>query len=196
MITAQEASRSLYGAWRLARFDANGITFFDNTNEAFWRSFWAAVIALPLYAILLTIRNTGATIAVGPVYAFFVHSIGYVIGWMVFPFAMYYIAVLTDRQKWFCRYIAAYNWAVVLQITLLLFVSSLAAACFLSPSLSVMMTVVVVAAVLIFQGFIAHVALQATLPGAVGIVFLDLALSIMVDGWSNRLLGLQRVVGG
>lgn len=196
MITAQEVSRALYGALRLARFDANGVTYFENSTEAFWRSFWAAGIALPVYAILLTIRTSGATISVGPVYAFFVHSIGYVIGWLVFPFAIYYIALLTDRQKWYCRYIAAYNWAVVLQITLLLIVSSLAATGFLSPSMSLMLTVVAVAAVLIYQGYIAHVAFQATLPGAVGIVLLDLTLSIMVDGWSNRLLGLQRIVDG
>lgn len=196
MITPQEVSRSIYGAWRLARFDANGVSFFDNTTEAFWRSFWAAAIVLPLYAVLMIIRNTGVTIAVGPVYAFFVHTIGYAIGWLVFPFAMYYIAVLTDRQQWYCRYIAAYNWAVVLQVTLLLIVSSLAATGLLSPGIGLIMSMIVIAAVLIYQGFIAQVALQATLPGAIGIVLLDFLLSLMVDGWSNRLLGLQRLVAG
>lgn len=196
MITPQEVSRSLYGAWRLARFDANGVTYFDNSVEAFWRSFWAAGFALPLYAILLTIRSTGTTVSVGPVYAFFVHSIGYVIGWLIFPFAMHYIAVLTDRQKWYCRYIAAYNWAVVLQVTLLLVVSSFAATGLLTPGISVMLTLIVVGTVLIYQGFIAHIAFQATLPGAIGIVLLDFILSLMIDGWSNRLLGLQRIVAG
>ena len=196
MITPQEVSRSLYGAWRLARFDANGVTFFDNTTEAFWRSFWAAAIALPLYAVLLVIKNTGVTIAVGPVYAFFVHLISYAIGWLIFPFAIYYVAELTGRQQWYCRYIAAHNWAIVLQVALLLVVSLFALTGIPSPGVTGMMTVIAVGAVLIYQGFIAHVAFQATLMGAVGIVLLDLALSLMVDGWSNRLLGLQRVAAG
>lgn len=196
MITAGEVSRSIFGAWRLARFDAGGLTFFDNNVEAFWRSFWAAAIVLPAYAILLTLRNSGATIGVGTGTAFFVHSIAYVIGWMAFPFVMFYVAQMFNRGQWYCRFIVAYNWSVVLQITLMLIVSLIAASGVVSPAIGGTATVIAVIFILAYQGFIAHVALQATLPGAAGIVFMDFCLSLMLDGWSAKLLHLQRMVSG
>lgn len=196
MITAQEASRSLFGAWRLARFDANGVTFFDNTVEAFWRSFWAAAVALPAYAILLVLGNTGATIGVGPVYTFLVYSIAYVIDWMAFPFIMFYVAHLFDRQQWYCRYFAAYNWSVVLQLLLQLVVSSIAAMNILPPAPEAMLKVVAFFFILAYQGFIAHVALQATLSGAIGCVVLGFLLSFMLIEWSDRLLQIQRGIAG
>jgi hypothetical protein len=196
MITAQEASRALFGAWRLARFDANGITFFDNTVEAFWRSFWAAAIALPAYAVLLILGNAGTTIGAGPIYTFLVYSIAYVIDWLAFPFVMLYVAHLFDRSQWYCRYFAAYNWAIVLQMLLQLIISILAASDILPPAAEALIKVAAFFFILAYQGFIAHVALQATLSGAVGCVVLSFLLSFMLIEWSDRLLQLQRVVTG
>lgn len=196
MITSQEVSRGLFGAWMLARLDAKGIFLFDNTVEAFWRSFWAAGVALPLYGILLVLRNSGATIGVSSGTALLIHSIAYVIGWVAFPFAMFYVTRVFDRQQWYCRYIVAYNWSVVLQLSLMLLVTSIVATGMFSPALGSVLTVVTVLAVLIYQGFIARVALQATIPGAVGIVLLDLVLSLLLDGWSARLLKLQYLTTG
>lgn len=196
MITPGEVSRSIFGAWILARFNPDGLKFFDNTVEAFWRSFWAAAIVLPAYVILLTLRHSGSTIGVGAGTAFFVHAIAYVIGWVAFPFLMFYVAQMINRDQWYCRYIVAYNWSVVLQITLMLTVGLLAASGILSPAIGGAATVISVVFVLIYQGFIARIALQITGPGAAGIVFMDFLLSLMLDGWSARLLQLQRIVSG
>ena len=78
----------------------------------------------------------------------------------------------------------------------MLLISSIVATGLFSPALGSVITVVTVVAILAYQGFIAHAALQATIPGAVGIVLFDLALSLMLDGWSARLLKLQYVVSG
>ena len=196
MITPGEISRSLFGAWILARFNANGLTLFENTVESFWRSFWAAAIVLPAYAILVTLRFSDATIGVGSGTAFFVHSIAYVVDWMAFPFLMFYVTQMFDRNQWYCRYIAAYNWAVVLQMTLMLIVSLIAAGGLVPHSLGYWATAIVLVFILAYKGFIAHVALHATWGGAAAIVFMDFCLSLMLDGWSTRLLQLQRMVSG
>jgi len=154
MISSQEVSRGIYGAWLLARFDAKGIFLFENTVEAFWRSFWAAGVALPAYGILLVLRNAGTDIGVAPITAFLIHSIAYVMGWIAFPFAMLYVSRMFDREQWYCRYIAAYNWAVVLQLTLMLLISSIVATGLFSPALGSVITVVTVVAILAYQGFI------------------------------------------
>lgn len=196
MITAQEASRSLYGAWRLARFDANGITLFDNTVESFWRSFWAAGVALPAYAILLVLRNESVSIGAGAFQAFSVFSIAYVIDWIAFPFVMVYVAKLFDRQQWYCRYIAAFNWALVLQMMLDLVVSTIAVTNILPPAAESVLKVVALFFILAYQGYIAHIAFHATLPGSIGIVLLNFILSFMLLEWTIHLLQLQRVVTG
>jgi len=196
MITLGELSRSLFGAWLLARFNANGLTFFDNTVEAFWRSFWAAAILLPAYAIILSLRYSGATIGVGGGTAFIVLSIAYVFEWMAFPFLMFYVARMFHRDQWYCRYIVAFNWSAVLQTTLLLVVGLIAVKGIIPPVIGYWATVIVLIFVLTYKGFIAYVALQSTWAGAAGIVFMDFCLDLIIDGWSDRLLQVQRAASG
>ena len=196
MITPGEISRGIFGAWFLARFNANGMTLFDNTVEAFWRSFWAAAIALPAYAILVTLRYSGATIGAGTGTALFVHSVAYVVDWTAFPFLMFYVASMFKRDQWYCRFIVAYNWSVVLQITLMLIVGLTAASGIISPAIGYWATAIALVFILAYKVFIAHVALQATWAGAAGIVFMDFCLSLMLEGWTAKLLHLQRMVSG
>lgn len=196
MITPGEISRSIFGAWLLARFNPGGLNFFENTVEGFWRSFWAAAIVLPAYAILLTLRESGATIGVGAGTAFFVHGIAYVIGWVAFPLAMFYAVQMFNRGQWYCRYIAAYNWGNVVQVALMLIISLAAASGILSSTIGTMATIATILFILAYKGFIAHVALQTTIPGAAAVVFLDFCLSLMLEGWSAKLLKFQPMVSG
>ena len=47
MVSLRELSIAMFGAWRFATLDRSAVQFFDNTPEAFWRSFNAALVALP-----------------------------------------------------------------------------------------------------------------------------------------------------
>ena len=58
-----ELRLALVGSLRLARGDRGGLDCFDRSLEGFWRSFRAAIIAYPLYLILLTMR---VSVADGP----------------------------------------------------------------------------------------------------------------------------------
>ena len=60
MITAPEVARAMYGAWRLARLDRSGIEQFGDDAEAFWRSFYAMLIAAPFYVVLISLRLSGS----------------------------------------------------------------------------------------------------------------------------------------
>lgn len=196
MITAPEISRSLFGAWLLARFDRNGAYLFENTPEALWRSFWAAFIAFPAFAVLLLLRSAHVEISVGPFWALVIQGTGYVIGWVAFPYLMFYVAGLTGRDKFYCRYIAAYNWAVLLQITLMLGVTALTASGFVPQGLGVLLMAATVIAIFIYQGYIAHAVLEVPVTGAVGIVVLDLIVSLILQSWTDRLLAGQKVLAG
>ena len=47
----EEVLGALYGAYRLARIDPAGMTYFNLSFEGFWRSFFAAVLVAPAYAV-------------------------------------------------------------------------------------------------------------------------------------------------
>ena len=196
MITAAEISRSLFGAWLLARFDRNGAYLFDNTQEAFWRSFWAAFIAFPAFATLLLLRSVHVEIGVGAFWALVIQGTGYVIGWVAFPYLMFYVARLVDRDQFYYRYIAAYNWAVILQIALMLGVTALTASGLVPQSLGLLLMAGSVIAIFIYQGYIAHAVLEVPAMGAFGIVVLDLVVSLILQSWTDRLLVGQPVLAG
>ncbi|MPY70351.1 MAG: hypothetical protein GEU92_09700 [Alphaproteobacteria bacterium] len=188
MITAREASAGLYGAWRLARLDAGGVGHFENTVEGFWRSFYAALIVLPAYIILVLLRLADNPPEVGPLSVLAIHAIAYVAGWFALPFAMYYVTGWFDRREYYFRYICAYNWASVLQIAVFLLITAIAASGALPAGTAMAATLAATLAILVYQGFIARVTLGVPVGGAIGIVVLDLVISLILNGYTNGLL--------
>lgn len=131
MPSLAETTSLLRGAWRLFRFDRGGLEHFSNTQDAFWQSFWCAVLVAPLWALGLVLRttrtaDTAATpspddidrlsAALPRIAA--VETIAYVMAWIVFPLAMAYIVRLLDREDRYFGYFAAYNWAIAPQVAL------------------------------------------------------------------------------
>ncbi len=188
MITAREASTAIYGAWRLARYDADGMRYFDNTVENFWRSFYAALIVLPAYGVLVLLRVGDLEVASGPLAILAVESLSYVIGWTAFPLAMFYLARAIDRDRFFCRYIAAYNWAAAIQIAVFLIMAAITHSGLLPAGLTAMITVAVIVAIMAYQWFIARVGLEASAGAALGIVLLDLIISLVIERYTTGIL--------
>lgn len=51
-----EIATALYGAYRLARLDPQGMQYFDLSIGGFWRSFFAAVLMAPFFALLILLQ--------------------------------------------------------------------------------------------------------------------------------------------
>ena len=188
LITAREVAIALYGATRLAKGDAHGLDFFDDTVEAFWRSFWAAAIVAPPYVLLLAIELSGMDIHSGPVRVFLVESVAYVIGWTAFPFAMFYLCEAIGRQDCYIRYIVAANWATVLQVSLYLLVSAVLATGLLPGALAIAISLATHLALAVYAWFIARTALLLSPAGAIGVVALDIAISLALNGVVRSML--------
>jgi len=195
MITAREAGIGLFGAWQLAKFNAHGQQFFDNSVTMFWRSFSAAVIALPAYVITSLLPLGMKETTVGPLGVLIIEGIAYVIAWTLFPLVMFHVTKLIDRGRWYCRYIAAYNWATVLQVSLFLVVSLAVASGLLPSALAELLKFLAFVAVLAYQWFIARVMLEASGPAAMGIVLLDLVISVVLEGYKWLLLQGHGLLG-
>ena len=168
MISTRELSIALYGTWRFAALDRSAIQFFDNTPDAFWRSFYAALVALPAYALLV---------------------ISYVIGWVLFPLVMVsFTDTLKCSEKYF-RFIAAWNWSIVLQSFLFLGVSAFSASGAIPDNLGGLISLVATLAIFFYQGFIARTTLDVPVPAAALVVVIDLSIAIGLSLVGRSLYG-------
>ena len=195
MISAHELAQGIYGAWRLARFDRGGIGYFDNTPEAAVASFKAALVAAPIHLLLILLQTDWSLVKVGAIASFLIHTIAFVADWTAFPLAMYYVARLCAREQNYFRYLAAYNWAQVLQISLFLLVSVLAVSGQMPPALAGLLIFGTLIAIFVYKGYIAYAGLEATPPAIVGIVLLDLGLSALLSAIMANLLRGQGLLG-
>src|SRR6266480_2709781 len=97
-----EVRLAVVGTLRLARGDRSGLTCFDRSADGFWRSFRTAIIAYPLYLILLTMRVTVPEWErSGGLHIVAVETIAYVIAWTAFPLIMLTVTRWIDRAHRF-----------------------------------------------------------------------------------------------
>lgn len=179
------AARSLYGAYRLARLDPDGMKYFDDSTDGFWHSFTAAIIVFPFYLATMLARWTIVPEATNSLRFILVELIAYVIAWTVFPVLMVLVVKAVDREKFYIREIVAYNWAAVLQNVVYLPVVMLT---LLGVQGVQPLSLMVLMLVLFYSWFVTKTALQVSIFAAWSIVALDLLLTIMLSFWSDVLI--------
>ncbi len=187
-VTLQEATRALYGAYRLARMDDGGMAYFDATADGFWKSFFAAVIVAPLYLLFLLLHYQSAEIDAPFLRYFSIEVIAYVIAWVLFPLVMAGLTKFLDREEKYIAYIVAYNWAAVWQNALYLPIQILVAAGALSTQAGSAIGISVLMAVLFYVWFITRTALEITALTAVTLVVLDFLLGLLVNGFAISMI--------
>jgi hypothetical protein len=188
MLTLAEIGPAIYGAWRLALFDPNGMRFFDRSLHGFWRSFRVAILAAIPAALLVWLHLSGLRVDAGAPRILVAETIFYVIGWVAFPLAMFYVAPVIDRADHYLGFIVAYNWASLLQLAVLLPAYGLAASQILPPGTSDAISFAAWGAVLVYEWFVVRTALELPGLGAAGIVLLDVVLSLIVDGFADAMV--------
>ena len=177
-----EIRLALLGTLRLARGDRSGLSFFDRSLDGFWRSFRAAVIAYPLYLVLLSMRLTVAEWErSGALLIITVETIAYIIAWTAFPLVMLVITQRIGRPHRFFDFMVPYNWSQVPQSALFVLVGLESESGVLGAQPSQAIEVAAAVAVLVYEWFIARVALDTTALAAVFIVFVDLLLGVLIS---------------
>jgi hypothetical protein len=172
-----EAQLAVAGALRLAIGDRRGLTFFDVSLDGFWRSFRAAAICYPLYVLLLCFRvATTPPPDSGLATVLVVETIDYVALWFAFPLVVLPACRWLDRENRFLAFMVAYNWSQVPQTALLFLIGLDGATGLLTPSAAQTATLMATIAVLIYEWYIARVALAVGGSQAAFIVMLDVVL--------------------
>src|SRR5215470_9878046 len=177
-----EVRLALAGALRLAKGDRGGLACFDRSLDGFWRSFRAAAISYPLFLILLMLRVSVAQWErSGGWYIVAVETIAYVISWVAFPLAMLTVTRWIGRAHRFFDFMVPYNWSQVPQSALFVLVGLVSAGGVMSTRASEAIEIGAAIATLVYEWYIARVALDTTGPVAVFVVLLDLVLGALIS---------------
>ncbi|MDP7423876.1 MAG: hypothetical protein QF394_00475 [Rhodospirillales bacterium] len=191
MAPLSEIIRSLYGALHLARGDTSGMAFFNATEQGFWRSFTAALLIAPLFALLLTIRYHVNEAGVSLLRFTAIETIAYVVSWVAFPLLLFHLTDILGTGHRFVRYIVAYNWASVLQNLLYLPFALLVEAHLVQGAGSTFFGILLLGLVLLYTWFVTRTALEVTNLLAAGLVMIDLVLSIFINTITQGMLRVQ-----
>jgi hypothetical protein len=183
-----ESARALYGAYRLASLDLSGMDYFRNTRGAFWRSFNAALIIAPFYAGLLFMRYTMGEVSTTALRFISIEAISYVIAWVAFPVVVDFLITAMGRREKYIRFIIAYNWAAVLQNLLYLPLAMLSVNGVLPPISAGFLGLIILMLFMVYIWFIIKVALDISGGRAATIVAIDFTLSLLINGYAERLL--------
>src|SRR5271165_2075759 len=179
--TWAEMRWALVGCLRLARGDRRGLEYFDRTLDGFWRSFLSAVLSYPFFLILLTMRVSLADWnAAGGLSIILIETIGYVISWVAFPLVMISLVRWIGREHRFCDFMVPYNWCQLPQSVLFVIVGIEAEAGALSDPISQGIEIAAAIAVLVYEWYIARVALETSGAAATLVVLVDLVLGVLV----------------
>jgi len=183
-----EVRLALVGALRLAKGDRGGLSCFDRSLDGFWRSFRAAVIAYPLYLILLMMRVTIAEWErSGGFYIIVVETIAYVIAWVAFPLAMLTVTRWLNRSHRFFDFMVPYNWSQLPQSALFVLVGLQSTSDAISAQPAQVIEIAAAIAVLVYEWFIARVALETTAAAAALVVLVDLVLGVLISHVASSL---------
>ncbi len=188
MIDAKETAGALYGIWRIARCDENAFTFFNASEEGFWRSFTAAFILAPFQALYQMTVYVGMEDPPNALRMTAVESLEYVILWVLYPLTLFYVVKVLDRDEAFFRYIVAYNW-FQLGIGLVIMPWIILAGFDLLPiAVADFIGTMAFIAYAFYAAFMARVGLDIAVGAAIGIVLIDILLTLLVGQTTFRML--------
>jgi len=185
----QEIVYRLVGALTLARFDARGAQYFDETPSTALRSFFAAAISLPAYIIILLLSNSDTLSndlpsdlqPTDPTVTLLVHLLQYSLSWTVYPVIAYRICQSIGREAAFFRYLSAENWLNVVGYHLMLLVVIVIASGVLPESLGWLLLLSVYAYLLTYSWFNARTCLGIGSPGAAGLVVVQIFVTLAIE---------------
>ncbi len=177
----REVVFGLYGAWRLARLDRGGMSYFDGSIDGFWKSFYAAAFVAPGYIILVLLDTTIQSASAGGVRAVLIHALTYSLSWTVYPVVVHPIVQAMGREAAYTKFIVAFNWAKVVQMALYLPVIGIATAGIVPSGAANLLSAAMYILLLGYQWFVTRAALDIGARAATGLVALDFVVGVVLS---------------
>lgn len=188
----REIEGSLYGAWRLVLRDPDSLRHFNISADGFWRSFFAAAIVAPLFAIssLLSLNALAGTAAApAPVFSPLALAFNFVVAWVGYVILMFPVTRLLNLESRYAAYVIVWNWTSVLQVVLLLLAALIRASGLFSAGIGDAALIAAVLTSLYIAYLVARAALGCDIPVAIGLVVFENLLHLAIDRAGNALFG-------
>jgi hypothetical protein len=187
--TRGSIAAGLRGAFRLAQGKPDGLLLVEASPTGVARSFWAAALCLPGFFALKLLSWAGDGMPeAGFARGMAAELIGYAVAWSGFALASLPLAELQGRKADWPRFIAAWNWANVVQYMVLIALT-VPAAFGLPNAIAQGLGLAALGYALWLEWFVAKSALRLAGGAAVMFVVLDLLLGIFIGGLVGRLSG-------
>lgn len=185
MALPDDSLRSIRAAWDFFLVRPGALGRFDLTVHGFWTSFAGFLFCLPANFLLMAADHRiaiEAGVEVGALSdGLWIQILDIVLEWTVFPVLLALIARPLGMARGFVPFIVVRNWAAVLLSAL----SALSVLPFLAGLVGVdttlLLNVLALGISLHFTYRIARATLGVPVLMAVGVVVLDLVLSLMID---------------
>lgn len=201
MPSTQEIQSSVRGALRLFLFDPRGVAAFNVSIEGFWHSFFAAVLAAPIYFAVVVIEHDLAkqlvdiTVMNEPLVVpslretLTAEAVGYPLSFVAFPIAMIGLSRLLKVTGRYVPYIIAYNWSSIVVVTLRLLPLVLFSAGIVGAQATTTPIFVSFLAIMIYRWYLARAVLGVSGITAFGLVIIDLLLMILIASVTDVAFG-------
>ena len=184
----QHVLRSVYGAWRVAVLDESALGWFDLTIAGFWRSFAAAIVAAPLYFLIILVPASDEVSATAGGTGVTANIVIYLVSWVGFPVVMLFVTRLMSLDRNYASFIIVHNWSQVVVMIALLPVSLAAMTGVVADATVSLAGLVVSIAVLFYMWCIARTALGAATGTAIAVVILDILIDWLIRGAAQQWL--------
>jgi hypothetical protein len=148
------------------------------------------VLLVPIYAWMVLRRHADAGLVDAGADVLAAEAIGYLVGWTAFPVISHFICMKIGKAEDWFGYIAAYNWANILQMAFYVPAASLGSVDAMPPLPLFLVGVVAVVAAIAIHFRLARVVLGIEPLPALMLVAVDLATGQTIARVVDRLNGL------
>lgn len=184
----QEAGSAIRGVVRLARFDPDALNRFDLTPDGCRRSFFAAVLLLPIYLIFwFKPEIPGRETTIPLARRLLVEGIDYPLAWALWPLIAFYLARAAGWGYRYFAYITVFNWTQIFSRGVMLLTAILVLPA-LEPDARASVWYPLLLGFLVFEAYVAKRTLGITWFQAAGVELLQVVVIVAQDVFKDFVL--------
>ena len=187
MISMNEIRAALDGSWLLLRNRPEGQSYFDQSLQGFWRSFQVILLLIPLFLLsglfekqLYFAENMFHPEGFPDSAIWTAQFFGHGINWIALPVILALIAAPIGISQRYVPFIVVRNWTSLLTAVPYMIIYILFLIGIISPGIAVLLSLTSLLAILWYHFLIARIVLQASVSLAIGVVVLDVLLSLVI----------------
>lgn len=194
MLNRQEIARSLQGAWLLLFNRPEGLQWFDQSIEGFWRSFRVVFLLLPLFWISsmaekkLILEATDLYVETFTDADYWLSQLTVLgLDWIALPLLMAALAGPLGISRGYVPFVVARNWTSLLAAIPYVLTAILYLVGIIPSEIMVLLSIATLLVVLWYRFNVTRLTLQAGIGLTLGVVVLDLILSLVVVEVAGRI---------